>query len=215
MACGWGQAAARIGTSFCAVVILAHSQDAVEYSAMRIVNTLIGIGVGLVVSYTVLPVRGRDVMAANVRRALDAVAGLLEALARPDGDPTRAEFGAVLDAMIALQKTLADAAKEIGGEPEALRRQAREVVVACLGVLSAALARSEMSREAARCEAAAALRERAVRLAARARAEPADDAGEAAASGSHPDAASLDEAALQACALGLRKVDDALRALGR
>lgn len=214
MACGWGQAAARIGTSFCAVTILAHSQDAVEYTTMRIVNTLIGIAVGLVVSYFVLPVRGRDVMAANVHRALAAVAGLLDALARPDGDPTRAEFAAVFDAMIALQKTLADAAKEIGGEPEALRRQAREVVVACLGALSAALARSELTREAARGGAVAAARDEAARLALRARTGPAPAARPPMASGPEPGAASLDEAAVQAFALGLRKVDDALRALG-
>jgi uncharacterized membrane protein YccC len=214
MAAGWGQAAARIGASLCAVTILAHSEDAIEYTTMRIVDTLIGIGVGLAVSYFLLPVRGRDAMASTVRNALAAVAGVLTALARPEGEPTRAELGAVFDSMVALQKTLADAKKEIGGEPEALRRQARDVALVCVGTLSAVLARAELDPGAMRLDAAAALREQAARLALRARAQPTQGTEDAARTAPAPNGSATGETPLHAFALGLRKVDDALRALG-
>jgi uncharacterized membrane protein YccC len=215
VACGWGQAAARVGASLCAVTILAHSQDAVEYGTMRIVNTLLGIGVGLAVSYFLLPVRGRDAMAQNVRNALRAVSAVLAALARPAGEPTPAELGAVFDGMVALQKTLVDARKEIGGEPEALRQQARDVAVVCIGALSAMLARAELGAQGSRLGSAAALCEQAAGLAARARTKPAGMPSPAAAAAREPGGdAAPNDTALQAFALALRKVDDALRALG-
>ena len=212
MAAGWGQAAARIGASLCAVTILAHSQDSLEYTTLRIVNTLVGIGVGLGVSYFVLPVRGRDVMAANIRRALEAVAQLLTVLSR-EGEPSRAEFAAVFESMVTLQKTLADAVKEIGGEPESLRESARQVGLVCVGALSAALAHAELGSGAAGQEAAAKLREQAARLAERARTLESDDAHVT--GHLEDDPAEIDEVALRGFALGLRKVSHGLRALGR
>src|SRR5262249_5213207 len=104
--------------------------------------------------------------------------------------------------------------KEIGGEPEGLRADAREVALICVGALSAALARSELTPDAAQLEAAAGLREQAARLALRARATEADIALAPVPEDASPEAAALDEAALRGFSLGLRKVDQALRALG-
>jgi uncharacterized membrane protein YccC len=169
MGCGWGQAAARIGASLSAVTILAHSQDALEYSMMRVGDTIIGIAAGLAVSYFVLPVRGRDMLGTNVERALDAVARLLAALADGAQSIEPARYSAVFEALVALQKTLADARKEIGGEFEALRNRAREVAVVCVGALSAALAHAELGERARDHAQAAALCEQAAALARRAR----------------------------------------------
>jgi uncharacterized membrane protein YccC len=211
LGCGWGQAAARIGASLCAVTILAHSQDALEYSALRVIDTLIGIGAGLAVSYFVWPVRGRDQLDANIRKALEAVARLLTALSLPEPAAGRAEYRAVYDSMVALDKTLADARHEIGGNFDELRDEARHVVVVCVASLTAALAHLELGERAGALEAAAGLRAQAAGLAERAR---ATEPGPGSAPSTPFTQDDLDGVALQAMALGLHKVDDALRALG-
>jgi uncharacterized membrane protein YccC len=216
MGCGWGQAAARIGSSLCAVMILAHAQDAAEYSTMRLINTMIGIGAGLAVSYFVLPVRGRDLMEGNIRRALDAVARLLSAVSRSDIPVEGSHYAAVFDALVALNKTLVDAAHEIGAEYDSLRQTARHVALVCVGALSCALAHAELSAHAATLEAAARLRDRAAELARRAKAgEEKGTGADAPVSGGETGDSRVDEIALQGFAHGLRKIDQGLRALGR
>jgi hypothetical protein len=217
MAVGWGQSAARIGASMCAVTVLAHSQDAIEYTAMRLANTLIGIAAGLAVSYFVLPVRGRDVMAGDIKRALDAVAQLLGILSRPDPAPEKGQYVAVFDSMVALEKTLRDARKEIGGEFEALYDTGRQVAVVCVGALSAGLAHAELAGSPGTLEAAAALRGQAAALALRAKASEVAATPPPASiplAGAGARETRLDDIALQGFAHGLRKIDHALRALG-
>ena len=143
MACGWGQAAARIGSSMAAVTALAHSGDAIEYTFMRMGNTVIGIAAGLAVSYMVLPVTAKALLERDTRRALDAVEQLHAAVAR-DAPWTeqRAACAAVFQAMVALQKTIADARNEIGADHAALREQATQVGLACIGAFSAFAAAS-------------------------------------------------------------------------
>jgi uncharacterized membrane protein YccC len=213
MGCGWGQAAARIGASMSAVTILAHSQDALEYSMMRVGNTVIGIAAGLAVSYFVLPVRGRDMLGANIERALGAVARLLAALADGAQSVEPARYSAVFEALVALQKTLADARKEIGGDFEALRDRAREVAVVCVGALSAALAHAELGAQARDHAEVVALREQAASLARRAQADAGASPVQAAVPRPFP-ADAIDEVALRGFAHGLRRVDESLRAIG-
>ena len=217
MGFGWGIAAARIGVSLCAVTLLMHTADAMGYASMRGVNTLIGIGAGMLVSYVVLPVRGRDAMAKSARHALGTVSELLDALARAE-QPSPARYRAVLDSMVECEKALLDARKEIGGESEseALMRIAREIALACLGALSAALALAELRRCAGGVEDAAQLMQQAASLARRAEAAALDERcavaperGEGAAI-----VAPRDEVPLQGLTLGLRKVEQALSALG-
>ena len=94
---GLGRGAARVGATVCAVTALAHADNALGYTAMRLVTTLIGIGAGLLVSYLVLPVRGRDAMERSMKRALETIADLLARLARADQAPEDAQYRAVLD----------------------------------------------------------------------------------------------------------------------
>lgn len=213
MGCGWGQASARIGASLAAVTILAHSQDALEYSAMRICNTMIGIAAGLAVSYFVLPVRGRDVMAANIDRSLGAVSELLAALTRPDLGDIRRRYVAVFDSMVALKKTLHDARREVGGEAEAVRDRAQHVALVCLAALNAGLAYAELEGSAGDVEACAELRDQAAALARRAKSsEGPATPGASAVDGSV--AAAEDPVALHGFAHALRRIDHELQALG-
>jgi uncharacterized membrane protein YccC len=144
MGWGWGVAAARIGASLCAVTVLMHANDALSYTLTRAANTLIGIAAGLLVSYLVLPVRGRDAMARGARRTLDAVADLLAAVSQPDRLPTEKQYKAVLDGLIEIEKVQLDVRKEIGGEIDAVHRTVHQLALACLGSLTAALAVAEM-----------------------------------------------------------------------
>ena len=211
MGCGWGQAAVRVGASLCAVTILSHQHDALGYVAWRIANTVIGCGAGLLVSYFVLPVKAEHLLATNIDRALEAIARLLEVVSRPERSPAdRKRFIEVFDTMVALQKTLVDARKEIGSDFAALRERAQHVAVACFGALGAGMAYADLGRQPGDPEGIAALREQAMALAVRAR------ASESSATPSFSPAGSPgpDHVALQAMALGLRKIDEGLRGLG-
>src|SRR5258706_6337869 len=175
MGCGWGQAAARVGASLCAVTILTHSQDALGYTAWRIANTVIGIGAGLAVSYFVLPIRAHDLLTNNINRALEAIARLLDVLARPErSEAGRKRFLEVFQTMRSLQKKLVDARHEIGADFTALRERAQQVAIACFGALGAGMAYGDLRRHG-EVEGLAPLREQAAALAARARASEAMD----------------------------------------
>ena len=120
MGFGWGLPAARIGASLCAVTVLLHGRDALQYDVMRNANTLIGIGAGLLVSYVVLPVRGRDAMKRSTSNALAAVSELLATMARPGGEPPLEQYVAVVQGMIEFEKAWRDARKEFGADADAL-----------------------------------------------------------------------------------------------
>src|SRR5262249_19651603 len=127
----------------------------------------------------------------------------------------------VIDSIIDLEKVLLDARKEFGGEADALRQTIRHVGLAAVGALTAALAHAELRATPDGLACATGLCERAGVLARRARAagsSPIPTAPHAAESADEPDAASgssFDEVAHKGFALGLRKVDHALSALGR
>jgi uncharacterized membrane protein YccC len=208
MGFGWGMPAARIGATLCAVTVLLHGGDALSYAAMRLLNTLVGVAAGLLVSYLVLPVGGKDAVSRASQAALQAVGALLDALARSERTAHAAHLVAVLDSMTGLEKVLHDADREVGGQALALEQRVRQTELACLGALTAALAHSEVPAGAqAQAEP---LRRQAREIAQRiasGTAPAAADAGEA--------ASLRDDAALQGFALGLRKIETALHRLGR
>ena len=213
MACGWGISAARIGASLCAVTVLMHRGDAFDYTAMRTLNTLIGIAAGLLVSYLVLPVRGQDAMVRSVRRAWKAVAQLLAALESGQAPAADHVLG-VIDSLSDLEKTMKDAGKEFGGDPAALRRTARHAALACLGALTAALAQQELQAHGGTAAAPDALRAHAGACGLRAGTLATGTLAVGSLLGELREAreGALDDAALQALALGLRKIERALEA---
>lgn len=222
MGFGWGAPAVRVGASLCAVTVLLHSEDALGYAAMRAVNTLVGIAAGLLVSYLVFPVRGRNALERSMRRTLAAVAALLAEVSRSERPVAAAFYLKVLEGMIDLEKVLHDAEKEVRGEFQALEKIARQLELVCIGALSAALAHAELRGGSSMAPALAPMRMQADFLAARilkalvapdvvasAQAElprrPAGPLTEARA----------DEMALQGFAHGLRRIEGALQALGQ
>ena len=81
LASGWGIQVARVGVTVCILTLVAHDDDALRYDLMRTGNTLIGVAVGLAVSFFVWPVRGLDQVRQATRNVLDGVG----AAARRDG----------------------------------------------------------------------------------------------------------------------------------
>ena len=208
MGFGWGMPAARIGATLCAVTVLLHAGDALSYAGMRLLNTLVGVAAGLLVSYLVLPVGGKRAVSRATRTALKAVVELLAELARSEQTAQAARLVAVLDGMTGLEKVLHDADLEVGGEAAALEERVRQAQLVCLGALAAALAHSELPAGA------------------QVQAEPlrrqAQEIAQRIASGTTPDGDPTgeapplgDESALQGLALSLRKIEAALQKLGR
>lgn len=212
---GWGIPAARIGATLCAATVLAHSGDAIDYTLHRALNTLIGIACGLAVSYFVLPVRGRDALAASASKALKASSKLLAKLAEPEHRLVGEEGLAVVAGIHDLDKVLTDARKEFGGEEARLRGIARDVATGCLGTVTAALAISELQREGS-AEQLQALKQRAQALAERAAREPAWSTvfPTAAQRQSEVQKEQAEELALHGLEMGLRNVERTLDALG-
>ena len=100
---GWGVPVARIGVTLCIVTLVMHRDEAIEYDLLRMANTLIGIAVGLAVSFLVWPRRARHGLEHSSRRVLEAAGRLLDAVAASVRDLRPAQ-STLYDALGALVK---------------------------------------------------------------------------------------------------------------
>jgi uncharacterized membrane protein YccC len=110
LALGWGIPVARIGVTLCIITLVFYAQNALEYDFMRALNTVIGVIVGLAVSFFVWPVRARESVQRAVGETLAAVARLLDAL--PADEKVRRAELELYDAIGALVKAGRDAKVE-------------------------------------------------------------------------------------------------------
>src|SRR5688572_2093196 len=141
LALGWGIPVARVGVTVCIVTLVFHGQNAVEYDLLRAVNTVIGVVVGLAVSFFVWPIRARDTIEPASQQALTASKALLDALAAGEPDLRPAQV-ALYDALGALVKAGRDSRIERGVRLHDGVADARPFQVLQLGleVLAATLA---------------------------------------------------------------------------
>ena len=107
---GWGVPIARIGVTICIITLVYHGQNAIEYDFLRAVNTVIGVVVGLAVSFFAWPVRARDTIDGLTERVLRASGALLDQLA--SGADLRPAQLALYEAIGALVKAGGDAKLE-------------------------------------------------------------------------------------------------------
>lgn len=142
LALGWGIPVARVGVTVCIVTIVFHGVYALEYDLLRALNTLIGIAVGLAVSFFVWPVRGRDALERALRRALEAAGKLLDAMTAGERDLRPAQ-SSLYDALGAVVKAGKDIRVErrMGIETAALDPRGLPVLQLGLELLAVALAR--------------------------------------------------------------------------
>jgi uncharacterized membrane protein YccC len=111
LAGGWGIPVARVGVTVCVITLVAHDDNPQQYDLLRMVNTLIGVAVGLAVSFLVWPVRGREQIQQATRDVLTASTRLLDAVEQ-DERPWRRRQGELHDAVAAMVKAWRDTTRE-------------------------------------------------------------------------------------------------------
>jgi uncharacterized membrane protein YccC len=141
LALGWGVPVARVGLTVCIITLVFHAQNALEYDLLRALNTVIGVAVGLAVSFFVWPVRARESIQRAVDETLAAVATLLDALPADEKD-VRPALIALYDAIGALVKAGREAQVERNARLDSSPVDARALQVLQFGfeVLAAGLA---------------------------------------------------------------------------
>jgi uncharacterized membrane protein YccC len=140
LAMGWGVPVARIGVTLCIVTLVAHGANLVEYDALRAINTLLGVAIGLAVSLFVWPVHARDEMQRAQRRVLEAADKLLEAAAAggPALRPLQARLYDAIGAVVKhAREHQLERRVELAAAPEA---RALQIIQLGLDVLATALA---------------------------------------------------------------------------
>jgi uncharacterized membrane protein YccC len=111
LAVGWGVPVARIGVTVCVITLVHYGQSALEYDLLRGLNTVIGVVVGLAVSFFVWPTRARDSIDRLTDATLAAGNRLLDAIAAGEPELRPAELK-LWDAIGALVKAGGDAKLE-------------------------------------------------------------------------------------------------------
>lgn len=161
LALGWGIPVARVGVTVCIVTMVLHGVHALEYDLLRALNTLIGIAVGLAVSFLVWPVRGRDALGRAMRRALEAAAKLLDALAAGERDlrPAQSNLYDALGAVVKAGKEIR-LERRMGIETAALDPRGLPVLQLGLELLAVALAHEGHAPGSAERQSLEALRRR-------------------------------------------------------
>jgi uncharacterized membrane protein YccC len=137
---GWGIQVARVGVTVCIITLVAHDSHPVQYDVLRAGNTLIGVVVGLAVSFFVWPVRGSELVKQATRDVLAASGRLLGAIER--GEPElRPLQGTLHDALAAVIKAWRDMNREKRLLRTAIVEEAQVTMILRLGldVLSCAL----------------------------------------------------------------------------
>ena len=141
LALGWGVPVARIGVTVCVITLVHYGQNALEYDLLRGVNTVIGVIVGLAVSFFVWPVRARESIGRLSDDVLQASVALLDSIGAGAPDLRPAELR-LWDAVGALVKAGGDAKLEREVKLHLHEPEARplRVLQFALEVLAAALA---------------------------------------------------------------------------
>ena len=170
---GWGKPALRAGLAMTLVGLFSHSSDAAQYGAWRVLNTVIGVSIGVAVSYLVWPIRGRDEVAGAIDRALAATMAALDGLARgASSDALRPLQLEVLDTLAELKTARSNArmAQRLDRNTDLLNARTTLAVRAAIDTLGASLKLDELVQAGARTECVQAARAAIAPLAAQAKA---------------------------------------------
>ena len=120
IASGWGIQVARVGVTVCVITLVAHHSNPVQYDVLRLINTVIGVAVGFLVSFLIWPARGPAQVELARRDVLVVSTRLLDAI-DAGAQPLRPVQGELHDALSAVVKAWRDMARE--------RRVSRNAVV--------------------------------------------------------------------------------------
>jgi uncharacterized membrane protein YccC len=168
---GWGSAAMRVGIAMALVILFTHAADAAHYGVWRVVNTLMGVVIGIAISRFVWPIRGHDEVAAAIDRALTATTIALDALASgASSDALRPLQVQMLDTLAEIKtaRTNAHRARQIDRGADLLTARTVLAVRAVIATLGASLKLDELVQAGARAECLQAVRHAIAPLAAHA-----------------------------------------------
>ena len=159
---GWGVAALRVAIAMALVALFTHVDDAGQYGAWRLLNTVIGVCIGVAVSRLVWPIRGRDEIAGALNQTTAATTEALEAIGR-DVTPDTLQRVQVqlLDTLgeIRTARKNARRGQPLDRDADLLDEQTRRAVVAAIATLGASLKLDELAQAGARAECLQAVRE--------------------------------------------------------
>ena len=167
----WGSAAMRVGIAMALVILFTHAVDAAHYGVWRVVNTLIGVVIGIAISRLVWPIRGRDEVAGAIDNALSATTAALDALAQgASSDVLRPLQVRVLDTLAEIRtaRTNARLARQLDRSTDLLTERTVLAVRAAIDTLGASLKLDALVQAGARAECLEAVRHAIAPLAAQA-----------------------------------------------
>lgn len=159
---GWGLAATRVGIAMLLVVLFTHTGDAVEYGGWRMLNTVVGVCVGIAVNRWVWPIRGHHEIEEAVNQALAASTATLAALVRGVAPnvllPLQVQ---VLDALAAIRAARKNAQleRELEQDTDLLNTQVLLVARAAIATLGVSTKLDELTQAQVRAEALDAVRQ--------------------------------------------------------
>jgi uncharacterized membrane protein YccC len=168
---GWGAAAMRVGIPMALIILFTHAADAAHYGVWRVLNTLMGVVVGIAISRFVWPIRAQDEVAAAIDRALTATTAALDALAQgASSDALRPLQVQLLDTLAEIRtaRTNADLARQLDHGADLLTARTVLAVRAAIDTLGASLKLDELVQAGARDECVQAVRHAIAPLAAHA-----------------------------------------------
>ena len=166
---GWGTAAMRVGIAMALVLLFTHASDAAEYGGWRLLNTLIGVCIGLAVSRLVWPIRSREEIKSAIDRSLAATHALLESLTGDKSESALTPLQAqVLDALSGIRTARKNALLEKRIHPNADLLTTRVLAAARAGIaaLGASVKLDEVVQSSVRPECVHAVRQAIAPLAA-------------------------------------------------
>ena len=108
LARGWGIQVARIGVTVGLITLVAHDDNAVQYDLLRMLATLIGVAIGLAVSFFIWPAHGPAQVQQAMRDVLKTSAQLLDAVEKHGEPRLRPRQAGLHDAVAALVKAWRD-----------------------------------------------------------------------------------------------------------
>ena len=158
---GWGSAAMRVGIAMALVILFTHAADAAHYGVWRVVNTLMGVVIGIAISRFVWPIRGRDEVAGAIDSALTATTAALDALAQGASSDTLQPLQVqVLSTLgdIRTARTNARLARQLDRSVDLLTERTVLAVRAAINTLGASLKLDELVQTGARAECLQAVR---------------------------------------------------------
>ena len=222
---GWGVAALRVAIAMALVALFTHVDDAGQYGAWRLLNTVIGVCIGVAVSRLIWPVRGRDEIGSAIDKTMGAITKTLDAMGRDASSDTLLPLQVeLLDALAVIGTARKNALREqrLDRHADHPKEQTRLTIVAAVDTLGAALKLEQLTQAGARAECLQAVRHVIARLAVRVtdmtvneKSEHELDAAHEAAlrESAHPDVDAVIRALLAGLLSELQQIRAALRAM--